>query len=66
MNMNRRHFLGATATAGADISYSLSRMAPILGAGLVPSVAHAAPEKPALLGGKHVRNGAFPSWPVVA
>lgn len=66
MNMNRRHFLGATATAGADISYRLSRMAPILGAGLVPSVAHAAPEKPALLGGKPVRNGAFPSWPVVA
>lgn len=46
---NRRRFLAAAAAAGV---------------GLMLKGAYAAAEKPALLGGKPVRTGPFPSWPV--
>lgn len=59
MNMNRRQFLGTTA-AGASLS-CLSAITPAFGA----TVNGHTGEKPAILGGKPARSGAFPSWPVV-
>jgi len=61
MRMNRRQFLGTTATAGAGVTYGLSQFTPAFGA--QPGTGSAA--KPALLGGDPVRTGGFPSWPVV-
>ncbi len=47
--LSRRRFLAATTAAGV---------------GLMLRGGHAQTEKPALLGGKPVRTGPFPSWPV--
>ena len=65
MKVNRRRFLKATTVAGAGISYRLAQIAPLVGAGLAPVAAHAASDKPALLGGTPVRKQAFPSWPLI-
>jgi dTDP-4-amino-4,6-dideoxygalactose transaminase len=48
---HRRGFLGTTAAAA--------------GSGFLVRTATAAEDRPALLGGKPVREGAFPGWPVV-
>lgn len=61
MKMNRRQFLGTTATAGAGITYGLSQFSPAFGA----QTTAGSTAKPALLGGDPVRKGGFPSWPVV-
>lgn len=54
MKVNRRQFLGTSALAGTAM----------LGGLAGPSTTRAADAKPALLGGKPVRGGAFPGWPV--
>jgi perosamine synthetase len=54
--MNRRRFLGTTAAASATLC-SLSSL-PGLGAEVTTP-------KPALLGGKPVRETGFPSWPII-
>ena len=50
-NVNRRNFMSIAAVSGMA---------------LAPIKAHVASDKPALLGGKRIRNKPFPSWPVVA
>jgi perosamine synthetase len=55
--LTRREFLETTAAAGAGISIVLPALAR---ANSVP----AANARPAVLGGKPARAGAFPSWPV--
>jgi len=62
-NMDRRSFLKTSTAAGAGLSLTLSRMAPILGAAAVPSLVHAAAGKPALLGGTPVHTGGWTRWP---
>jgi len=52
--INRRHFLGTTALAGAGLSLTLSRGAQAPGTG----------DKPALLGGKPVRSKPPRKWPI--
>jgi dTDP-4-amino-4,6-dideoxygalactose transaminase len=57
--MNRRQFVQA---AGAGIACQLAGIGL---SGAVAAPAGAADGKPALLGGRPVRSGAFPSWPVI-
>jgi perosamine synthetase len=61
--MNRREFLG-TAAVGAGVSLGGANLANLLAASAI-SAASEATGKPALLGGKPVRTGPFPSWPVI-
>ena len=62
-SMNRRQFLGTTAIAGAGVTLSLSQAVRAQNAGPSPGVG--AGEKPALLGGKPVRNKPLNKWPVI-
>lgn len=63
--LTRRTFLKTGAAAGAGWSLlKRGQLATILGAGTAPRVLAAAADKPALLGGKPVHQGGFPSWPV--
>jgi perosamine synthetase len=62
--MTRRAFLESTAV-GAGISLSTMGLPQLWAAQTAPSVVEGS-AKPALLGGKPVRTGPFPSWPVIA
>jgi dTDP-4-amino-4,6-dideoxygalactose transaminase len=61
--MDRRSFLKTSTTAGAGLSLSWARLAPILGAAAAPALVHAAEGKPALLGGTPVHTGGWTRWP---
>lgn len=63
MKMNRRHFLGTTAAAGAGLSCNLAHLTPAFAADGPAGQANTT-GKPALLGGKPVRESGFPSWPI--
>jgi len=55
--MTRRRFLKRTAAGTAGITLG--------GPMIVSAAASGSASKPAILGGKPIRSGAFPSWPVI-
>jgi len=58
-SINRRHFLGTTAIAGAGMTLSLSPIAQARNA------KSSTADKPALLGGKPVRSRPLREWPII-